>query len=64
MTVGHAMCDDAKFIDVTIDLVFVMLRQGMHVFRNGPFDADWDVVSTREPPAALLASERLFGSGR
>lgn len=64
MTVGHAMCDDAKFIDVTIDLVLVMFRQGIHMFRDGPLGVGWDVASAREPPAAVLPSERLFGSSR
>ena len=62
MIVGHARCDDAKFVDVTIGLVFVMLRQGTHMLRDGSIGAGRDVVSTREPPAAVLPSERLFGS--
>lgn len=64
MAVGHARCDDPKFVDVTIDLVLVMFRQGVHMFRNAPLGVGWDVVSTREPPTALLSSERLFGLGR
>lgn len=62
--VGHAMCHDAKFVDVTIDLVLVMLRQGTHMLRDGSFDVCRDIVSARKPPAAVLPSERLFGSSR
>ena len=58
------MCDDAKFVDVTIDLVLVMFHQGIHMFRDGSFVAFWGVVSARERPAAVLSSERLFGSSR
>ena len=64
MTVGHAMCDDAEFIDVTIDLLLVMFYQGRDMSRDGSFDIGRNVVPTRESPAAFLASERLSGSTR
>jgi hypothetical protein len=58
------MRNDAKFVDVTIDLLLVMFHQGIHTFRDGSFGAFWGVVSARERPAAVLSSERLFGSSR
>jgi hypothetical protein len=58
------MCDDAEFIDVTIDLVLVMFHQGTYTFRDGSFGVGVNVASTREPPATVISSERLFGAGR
>lgn len=64
VTIGHAMCNDAKFIDVTIDVVLVTLRPGIYTFRDSSLGVGRDIVSAREPLEALLRSERLFGSRR